>query len=50
MVYLKNDNGSAMDTQGFKIDKSNGYNDCTNDDKIVIDIIKKLFNNNIFTK
>jgi hypothetical protein len=42
MVYLKDENGSVMDTRGFLIDKTNGYDSWTNDDKTLIDIIKKL--------
>jgi len=42
MVYLKDENGSVMDTRGILIDKTNGYNEWTNDDKTLIDIIKKL--------
>jgi hypothetical protein len=40
MVYLKDENGSVMDTRGILIDKTNGYNEWTNDDKTLIDIIK----------
>jgi len=42
MVYLKDENGSVMDTRGILIDKTNGYNEWSNDDKTLIDIIKKL--------
>lgn len=42
MVYLKDENGSVMDTRHFLIDKTNGYDNWTNDDKTLIDIIKKL--------
>jgi hypothetical protein len=42
MVLFKDQNGSVMDTKGFLIDKTNGYDDWTNDDKTLIDIIKKL--------
>jgi hypothetical protein len=42
MVYLKDENDSVMDTRGFLIDKSNGYDQWSNDDKTLIDIIKKL--------
>ena len=42
MVYFKDQNGSVMDTKGFLIDKTNGYDSWTNDDKTLIDIIKKL--------
>jgi len=42
MVYFKDENGSVMDTRGILIDNTNGYNEWTNDDKTLIDIIKKL--------
>jgi hypothetical protein len=42
MVYLKDEQGSVIDTRGFLIDKSNGYDQWTQDDKTLIDIIKKL--------
>ena len=42
MVYLKDENGSVVDTKYLIIDKTNGYNEWTNDDKTLINIIKKL--------
>jgi len=42
MVYLKDENGSVVDTRYLIIDKTNGYNEWTNDDKTLINIIKKL--------
>jgi hypothetical protein len=42
MVYLKDENGSVVDTKYLIIDKKNGYDEWTNDDKTLINIIKKL--------
>jgi len=42
MVYLKDENGSVVDTKYLIIDKTNGYDEWTNDDKTLINIIKKL--------
>lgn len=42
MVYFKDENGSVVDTKYLIIDKTNGYDEWTNDDKTLINIIKKL--------
>jgi hypothetical protein len=45
MVYLKDKNVSVMDTRYFLIDKTNSYNDWTNDEKALIESLKDLYNN-----